>query len=60
MLVANLYRDNFTRNANPDYIFSVIDANIPASTHLVLNADDDLLPPGAAGDQSHILFHRPS
>lgn len=40
MLVANLYRDNFTRNANPDYIFSVIDANIPASTHLVLNADD--------------------
>lgn len=40
MLVANLYRDNFTRNANPDYIFSVIDANIPASTHLILNADD--------------------
>ena len=43
MLVANLYRDNFTRNANPDYIFSVIDANIPASTHLVLNADDLIL-----------------
>lgn len=40
MLVANLYRDNFTRNANPDYIFSVIDANIPALTHLILNADD--------------------
>lgn len=40
LLAVNLYRDNFTRNANPDYIFSVIDASVPASTHLVLNADD--------------------
>lgn len=40
LLVVNLYRDNFTRNANPDYIFSVIDASVPAGTHLVLNADD--------------------
>lgn len=40
MLVCNLYRDNFTRNANPDYIFGVIDGAIPASAHLVLNADD--------------------
>lgn len=40
LLAVNLYRDNFTRNANPDYIFGVIDASVPASTHVILNADD--------------------
>lgn len=40
LLAVNLYRDNFTRNANPDYIFSVIDASVPESTHVILNADD--------------------
>ena len=40
LLAVNLYRDNFTRNANPDYIFGVIDAGVPASTHVILNADD--------------------
>ncbi|MDY4040886.1 MAG: MurT ligase domain-containing protein [Collinsella sp.] len=40
LLVCNLYRDNFTRNADPDYIFGVIDAAAPADTHLILNADD--------------------
>ncbi|MDY2777753.1 MAG: MurT ligase domain-containing protein [Collinsella sp.] len=40
LLVVNLYRDNFTRNANPDYIFGVIDASVPEGTHLILNADD--------------------
>ena len=40
LLAVNLYRDNFTRNANPDYIFGVIDASVSASTHVILNADD--------------------
>ncbi|WP_234346287.1 MurT ligase domain-containing protein [Collinsella provencensis] len=40
MLVTNLYRDSFSRNANPDFIFSVMSEKIPASTKLVLNADD--------------------
>ncbi len=40
ILVTNLYRDSFSRNANPDFIFSVMDANIPAGTKLILNADD--------------------
>lgn len=40
LLVTNLYRDSFMRNANPDYIFRVLSESIPADTELVLNADD--------------------
>lgn len=40
MLVTNLYRDSFSRNANPDFIFSVMSEKIPAPTKLILNADD--------------------
>lgn len=40
LLVTNLYRDSFSRNANPDFIFSVMSENIPEETRLILNADD--------------------
>lgn len=40
VLVTNLYRDSFSRNANPDFIFSVMSEHIPAETKLILNADD--------------------
>lgn len=40
LLVCNLYRDSFMRNANPDYIFEVISRNVSPATELVLNADD--------------------
>lgn len=40
LVCVNLYRDSYMRNANPDYIFGVIDASVPASTHVILNADD--------------------
>lgn len=40
ILVTNLYRDSFSRNANPDFIFSVMSENISPATKLVLNADD--------------------
>ena len=40
LLCTNLYRDSFMRNANPDYIFSVLTASISPNTELVLNADD--------------------
>lgn len=40
LLVCNLYRDSFMRNANPDYIFDVISSNVSPETELVLNADD--------------------
>lgn len=40
LLVCNLYRDSFMRNANPDYIFDVISRNVSPETELILNADD--------------------
>lgn len=40
ILVTNLYRDSFTRNANPEFIFAVMSENISPQTKLILNADD--------------------
>lgn len=62
LLVCNLYRDNFTRNADPDYVFDVIDAAVPAGTHLVLNADDLIscrLAPQAARRTYFSIDHLP-
>lgn len=40
ILVTNLYRDSFARNANPEFIFSVMSEHISPATKLILNADD--------------------
>ncbi|QWT17492.1 DUF1727 domain-containing protein [Collinsella sp. zg1085] len=40
LVITNLYRDSYMRNANPDFIYGVIDAAITRKTHLILNADD--------------------
>lgn len=40
LVVTNLFRDSLKRNAHPDYIFSVIDTYCPATTKLILNADE--------------------
>lgn len=40
LIVTNLTRDSYKRNANVEYIFGILDKYIPDSTHLYLNADD--------------------
>ncbi|GAA2085781.1 MurT ligase domain-containing protein [Pseudolysinimonas kribbensis] len=40
LVCTNLTRDSIKRNAHPDYIAWVISSALPASTTLVLNADD--------------------
>ncbi|MCI5825902.1 MAG: MurT ligase domain-containing protein [Arcanobacterium sp.] len=40
LVVTNLFRDSTKRNAHSGYIFWVIDQGLPASTKLLLNADD--------------------
>ena len=40
LVVTNIFRDSLKRNANPDYIFSIINDYTPATTKLILNADD--------------------
>lgn len=40
LIVTNLTRDSYKRNAHVEYIWNILDSNIPESTHLILNADD--------------------
>ena len=40
LVVTNLTRDSYRRNAHVEYIFDILDSNIPDKTHLILNADD--------------------
>lgn len=40
VVCTNLFRDSIHRNAHPEFIFNFIQKSLPASTHMVLNADD--------------------
>ena len=40
LVVTNLYRDTFTRNAHVDYVADILSRHIPDGCKLVLNADD--------------------
>ncbi len=40
LLITNLFRDSYSRNAHPDFIVSVLEEHIPAETTLILNAED--------------------
>lgn len=40
LVCTNLFRDSIHRNAHAEYIFDIINDNLPDSTKLILNADD--------------------
>ncbi|MGI6608296.1 MAG: MurT ligase domain-containing protein [Erysipelotrichaceae bacterium] len=40
LICTNLQRDSMLRNANVEFIFSIIDQYLPASTKLILNGDE--------------------
>ena len=40
LLCTNLFRDSYKRNAHSEFIFDILNQNIPESTTLILNADD--------------------
>ena len=42
LLVTNLFRDSCKRNAHAEYIYGILNGNIPPETKLVLNGDDPL------------------
>ena len=42
LICTNLFRDSIYRNAHPEFIFNVINNEIPKETKLILNADDPL------------------
>lgn len=42
LLCTNLFRDSIRRNAHSEYILGIISRSVPASTTLILNADDNV------------------
>lgn len=42
LLITNLFRDSYKRNAHVGYIVETLEKSIPKTSHLVLNADDVL------------------
>lgn len=40
LICTNLQRDSMKRNAHTEFIFRILDDNIPDKTHLILNGDD--------------------
>lgn len=40
LLVTNLFRDSYERNAHPEFIAMILEQSIPDETFLILNADD--------------------
>lgn len=40
LICTNLTRDSYKRNANVEFIFNILNDNIPDSSHLILNSDD--------------------
>lgn len=42
LICTNLFRDSIYRNANPEFIFDIINKEIPKETKLILNGDDPL------------------
>lgn len=40
LLVTNLFRESYLRNAHGEFIFRILQDHIPSHTHLLLNSDD--------------------
>ena len=55
LVVTNLSRDSIMRNGHPEYMRSILEANIDKSTRLILNADD-LISSLMCPDNSKVYF----
>lgn len=55
LVVTNLFRESYLRNAHGEFIFNILDEHIPLDTHLITNADD-LLSQGLANKRPHTSF----
>lgn len=40
LLITNLFRDSYRRNAHVDFIYDILETSLPEKTRLVVNADD--------------------
>lgn len=55
VVITNLFRDSIMRNAHPAYIADILTKYIPATSTLVLNADD-LISGGVAPENKRVYF----
>ena len=55
LLVTNLFRDSYKRNAHVDFIYSVLDKTIPSRTKLILNGED-LISSNLKEGNARVLF----
>lgn len=55
-VITNLYRDQLTRNAHPDWVFDAIKESVFEDTKLLLNADDPTVSLFGQGRQDVVWF----
>ncbi len=55
LVVTNIFRDSYSRNAHPDFILGILERAIGDSTVMVTNADD-LLSSGIKAGNRHIRY----
>lgn len=55
LLVTNLFRDSFKRNAHSEFISDILNSSIPKKTKLIVNADD-LISSRLAPDNERVAF----
>ena len=56
-VLTNLYRDQMTRNGNPEIIYSLISKAIHPETKLILNADDPLIALLGDGHENNVYYN---
>ncbi len=55
-IITNLYRDQLTRNAHPEWVFDAIKESVFDDTQLILNADDPMVALLGAGRENVVWF----
>ncbi len=55
-IITNLYRDQLTRNAHPDWVFDAIKESVFDDTKLILNADDPMVSLFGQGREDVVWF----
>lgn len=55
-VLTNLYRDQLTRNGNPEWIFNCLKDAIHPETKLILNGDDPLITMFSKGHEDNVFF----
>jgi lipid II isoglutaminyl synthase (glutamine-hydrolysing) len=55
LIVNNLFRDSYRRNAHVEFIINILQNTIPASTHVIVNGDD-MFALQVVQDRKHTIF----